>query len=107
MKKYSLGLLTVLLAVSLAAFTNIKAPEKKLTDLYWFNVPGNIANGSNLTNAQVSYLNAHQPGDPNPGACSSGTKYCHVGFRDDQVTGSGSNIMVSGSQQPASFDSKP
>lgn len=107
MKRYSLGLLSILLAISLAAFTNVKVPDNKHVDLYWFNVPGSINNTGSLINSQVSYLNAHQPSDPNPGACSGSSKYCHVGFNASQVTVSGSSVTVNGSQTPAMFNSKP
>lgn len=107
MKRYSLGLFSIMLAISLAAFTTVKAPNSKHVDLYWFNVPGSINNNGALTNSQVSYLNAHQPFDPNPGACAGGAKYCHAGFTASQVTISGSSVTLNGSQTPAMFDSKP
>lgn len=107
MKRYSLGLFSILLAISLAAFTNVRVPDKKNVDLYWFNVPGSINNTASLINSQVIYLNAHQPSDPSPGACAGGTKYCHVGFMASQVTVSGSTVTLNGSQNPPSYHSKP
>lgn len=108
MRKYSLGFFMVLLAISLASFTKDKAPKKYFEDFYWFSVPGSIANGASLTNAQVSYLNAHQPSDPAPADCPSGsTNYCHVGFRANQVTVSGSTVTVNGSQIPTPRTLKP
>lgn len=107
MKKYSMGLFMILLAISLAAFTSDKTVKDNAESLYWFNVPGSINNGSTLTNSQVSYLNAFQASDPLPGSCAGGIKYCHVGFRASQVTVSGSNVSVNGTQSPISFNSKP
>lgn len=107
MKRYSLGLFSILLAISLAAFTNDKLPNNKHDSYYWFNVPSSINNDQKLTNGQVSYLNAFQATDPNPAPCTGSTKYCHVGFTSGQVTVIGSSVTVNGSQTPAIFDSKP
>ena len=108
MKKYLLGFMAICLAVGFSAFTRTeKKPATSLTNLYWFNVPSSISNGSTLINSDVTYLNAFQASDPSPADCTGSTNYCHVGFSDNQVTVSGSSVTLNGSQTPISFDSKP
>ena len=107
MKKYFLGIMAICLAIGFSAFTPTeKKPVKPLMDLYWFNVPSSISNGSTLTNSDVIYLNALQPNDPSPASCTGSTNYCHVGFSDNQVTVNGSSVTLNGSETPISFDSK-
>jgi hypothetical protein len=69
MKKISIGLMTIVLALSAVAFTNAKSPK---TNHYWFQLDP-------VTGAVISATSLPQLG-PDPSNCSIGTHYCAAAY---------------------------
>jgi hypothetical protein len=61
MKKYLLGLVAIMMAIGMSAYTApkrniIKGKKTKSWDLYWFKVKPGYGIGSGFSNAQVDFI---------------------------------------------------
>ena len=104
MKKYLMGIIAIVLAVGLSAFTN-KSISKNRSGLitHWFIVSGSKATGPNTNsfiNSEVSYY-----GTSNPAGCTGSGNYCNAEFGTGQVNDDGhGNVTLNGAQPAMSFD---
>ncbi len=98
MKKYLLGLLAIILAVSFSAFTNVKAKSSKLTSYKWFQISGTYSPTSAVLQVDASYLGEGEI-PPSGSGCSGSTNQCVSGFNSTQVDQS--NQLIDDNQTPA------
>lgn len=87
MKKYLTGIIAILFAVGISAFTKpeAKKPVKEgLTSYYWFRVATGDGDLSMLSNSNVSAYMGFSATSPTSGCSGSGFN-CIVGFDADDV----------------------
>ena len=87
MKKYLLGLVAVVIAVGLSAFTSeksIKESDSNLTPYYWFLVQPGDGDLQVLNNGNIAEYMGYSVSPPSAGCTGSGFN-CVVGFDEDDV----------------------
>jgi hypothetical protein len=99
MKKYLLGILAVVFAVSLSAFNNMK-PKAKFTDPYWFKISKQHVPGSSVPSSDAVFIQQSATPPTDPVNCPGTTYDCIAGFTQSQVNTS--NNTLNGSQVPSS-----
>jgi hypothetical protein len=89
MKKYTLGLLAVALAVFASAFTVEPKKDTNLSDLYWFD-PGN-------TIQSISSVDVATQTDEEMNVCPGSGRLCKEGYTSVTDLGNG-NYQANGSK---------
>lgn len=98
MKKNLLGIIAVLLAVSLSAFTNFKE-KPKLTDPYWFQISNQYTPGNAVAQADAAFIQQSATAPLGTG-CSGSSYDCVAGFDATQVNSS--DQLIDDLEVPAS-----
>jgi hypothetical protein len=109
MKKYLLGIVAIVLAVSFSAFTAMpkvhpKQIQGKTTTYFWFNVDlSNVESGA-ISDNDAEFITTTTD-DPNPPmgspTCGGSRYYCLVNFTNStKVASSGSGYHIVSSQTP-------
>lgn len=86
MKKNLLGIIAVLLAVGLSAFTNFKE-KPKLTDPYWFQISNQYTSLQAVKQVDATFIQQSATAPLGTG-CSGSSYDCVAGFDATQVNGS-------------------
>lgn len=87
MKKYLMGIVAILLAAGISAFSKPAAkeePKKGLTSYYWFRVAAGDGDLSSLSNSNVTAYMGFSATPPTSGCSGTGFN-CIVGFNADDV----------------------
>lgn len=87
MKKYLMGIVAIVFAIGISAFTRPEAkasPEPGLTSYYWFRVATGDGDLTLLANSNVSAYMGFSATPPTSGCNGSGFN-CIVGFNADDV----------------------
>jgi hypothetical protein len=102
MKKYLMGMVAIVLAISFSAFSPKAKKDKATTALNWFQISGTLSETDAVPRTNtVEYL-GHSETAPSIG-CSATNYQCVSGFRDDQVSG---EELIDDSQVPEMVASK-
>jgi hypothetical protein len=102
MKKYFSGIIAVVFAVSISAFTTLKE-KPKLTGDYWFQISNQYMPGQAVGQTDATFIQ-QSPTAPLGTGCSGSTYDCVAGFNASQVNGS--NQLKDNSQVPVSVPHK-
>jgi hypothetical protein len=96
MRKNSLGLAAIAIALSASAFTAPAANNGKLASYKWFRITANRTTAQDVPPAGATYLGEGTT-PPSTSGCSGSAYQCVSGFNATQVT---SSNQLNGNQMP-------
>lgn len=90
MKKYTMGIFAVLIAIGLYSFESTNnTPLKAVDSLYWFQVATNQGANTSFLNSQVTFISGPSTIIPPGTNCTGTSKKCVVGFSQSQLVAPG------------------